>query len=194
MWKFGILVPFDPFLNKIANKIYHLSQRNIFTEYGIRNGHKKQVSNKQFIPIYIWKDLCWHIWVSCFFFVFLIYKKPDDFVGNHPINISSEFGSNWFKRRRLKCKRLKMRTPTTTGVQWWQNLSWHLGSGKLIKKHFFQELQTLLNSCCSWIIIWWSLITRITWQVPPVERELPPFRSTLVHLRCFLEGIVLLDL
>jgi hypothetical protein len=33
MWKFGILVPFDPLLNKIASKMYRLSERNFFTEY-----------------------------------------------------------------------------------------------------------------------------------------------------------------
>ena len=40
--------------------------------------------------------------------------KTINFVGGHPMNISSKFGSNWFQRRRLKCKSLRTTSDGTT--------------------------------------------------------------------------------
>ena len=115
----------------------------------------------------------------------------------------------WFQlvlRRRLKCKSLRMTTPTSTDVQGWQYFIWAFRSGKLINTLFYETTNIIKLKPCMNNHLMVSckvpdvglnskifLITRITRRVPLVEQELLTIPKHASSSR-LLVGFVLLDL
>ena len=73
--------------------------------------------------------IIWTSLASCCFCILLINNKPINFVGDHPMNIPSKFGSNWpsgFREKDIKCLRTTM-----MDANWWKYLKWPSGADEL---------------------------------------------------------------
>jgi hypothetical protein len=67
---------------------------NIPLRNALKNSYIKQMNNKQFIPIYNGPTIFDIFEPRVTFVHFSSIKKPISFVGDHPMNIPTKFGSN----------------------------------------------------------------------------------------------------